>query len=78
MSPALYYITGEEVHAGDRVQHRGVYGTVVFLSDGDSEEFSPGFGDFTGADRGVMICDDDGETKHIGEPAEDLEFIDRG
>ena len=77
-SASLYYITGEEVHAGDRVQHKGNYATVVFVSDGESEEFAPGFEEYTGSDRGVMICDDDGGAEHIGEPNEMLTFIDRG
>ena len=74
----LYYLTGEEVHAGDRVQHNGNYATVVFVSNGDSEEFAPGFEDYTGSERGVMICDDDGGTLHLGEPDAMLSFIDRG
>jgi hypothetical protein len=74
----LYYITGEEVHAGDRVQHKGNYATVVFVSTGESEEFAPGFEEHTGSERGVMLCDDDGGTEHIGEPGEMLTFIDRG
>lgn len=76
-TPYLYYSSGEEVHAGDRVQHKGSYATVVFVSTGDSEEFSPGYEDYTGSDRGVLLCDDDGGTTFVGEPNEMLEFIDR-
>jgi hypothetical protein len=74
----LHYFSGEDVHAGDRVQYRGTFATVVFVSDGESEEFAPGYEEYTGSDRGVMICDDDGTTSFIGEPDEQLAFIDRG
>jgi len=74
----LYYTSGEEVHAGDRVQHKGSYATVVFVSTGDSEEYSPGYEDYTGSERGVLLCDDDGATTFVGEPDEMLEFLDRG
>ena len=77
-STYLYYTSGEEVHAGDRVQHKGSYATVVFVSTGESEEFSPGYEDYTGSDRGVLLCDDDGGTTFVGEPDAMLEFVDRG
>jgi hypothetical protein len=74
----LLYLTGEEVHAGDRVQHKGTYATVVFVSDGETEEFSPGYEDYAGSDRGIVICDDDGEVAALGEPDSLLAFIERG
>jgi hypothetical protein len=74
----LQYISGETVHAGDRVQYRGEYANVVFVSNGEQEEFSPGYEDYTGTERGVMICDDDGSTQFVGEPDEMLAFVDRG
>jgi hypothetical protein len=74
----LQYISGEGIHAGDRVQYNGIYGTVVFVSDGTNEEYSPGYEDYIGTDRGIMICDDDGGSTFIGEPDEMLCFIDRG
>ncbi len=77
MSSLLFYLSGEEVHAGDRIQYNGGYGRVVFVSNGEDEEFAPGFEDYTGSDRGVMICDDDGGTKFVGEPDERLSFVDR-
>jgi len=77
-SERLAYITGEEVHAGDRVRYKGSFSTVVFVSDGDNEEFSPGYQDYAGSERGVMICDDDGATSFIGYPDENLSFMDRG
>ncbi len=76
-SDLLHYITGEEVHAGDRVQRNGEYATVVFVSNGEAEEFSAGYEDYIGSERGVMICDDDGAVQYIGDPDEALEFIDR-
>jgi hypothetical protein len=77
-SDVLRYVSGEEVHAGDRVQHKGSFATVVFVSNGVSEEYSPGYEDYIGADRGVMICDDDGVTTTLGDPDESLQFMDRG
>ena len=76
-STSVNYITGEAVHAGDRVQDKGTFATVVFVSDGTAEEFAPGYEDYTGSDRGVMICDDDGDAMHIGVPDEMLSFVDR-
>ncbi len=73
----MYYISGEEVHAGDRVQFDGNYATVVFLSSGEIEEFAPGYEDYTGMDAGVLLCDDDGGTRMITGPDERLAFIDR-
>ncbi len=78
MESEIRYISGEEVHAGDRVQYDGNYATVVFVSDGSAEEFAPGYEDYTGTERGVMVCDDDGGTRFIGEPNEMLCFLDRG
>lgn len=75
---SLLYFTGEEIHAGDRVQHRGEYATVVYVSDGADEEFAPGYEDCSGSERGVILCDDDGSLTTIGEPDEALAFVDRG
>ncbi len=74
----LQYLNGEEVHAGDRVQYNGIYATVVFVSDGETEEASPGYEDYAGASRGMLVCDDDGRTTVIGEPDEALSLVDRG
>ncbi|HLH54900.1 MAG TPA: hypothetical protein VKY92_14920 [Verrucomicrobiae bacterium] len=74
----LHYSTGEEVHAGDRVRHNGSYATVVFVSDGELEEFSPGYEEYTGSSRGLVVCDDDGGTSSLGEPDDRLSFLDRG
>jgi len=75
---AFHYITGEEIHAGDRVQYKGTYARVVFVSDGENEEFSPGFEDYTGSERGLMLCDDDGGSFYVAEPDDVLSFLDRG
>ena len=77
-SAALYYISGEEVHAGDRVQYKGNYSTVVYVSTGAGEEYAPGYEDYVGSEPGVILCDDDGEATAIGMPDGMLEFIDRG
>ena len=74
----LHYMTGEEVHAGDRVQYNGIYATIVFVSDGSNEEYQPGYEDYIGTNRGIMICDDDGGSTFISEPDERLSFMDRG
>jgi hypothetical protein len=74
----LHYLSGEEVHAGDRVQYKGNFATVVFVSNGEGEEFAPGYEDYTGSERGIMLCDDDGSVSSIGEPDEMLSFVDRG
>ncbi len=73
----LLYSTGEEVHAGDRVQYCATYATVVFVSDGENYEYSSGYEDHMGADRCVMICDDDGTVNTLGEPDEHLVFLGR-
>ncbi len=77
MEAEVLYISGEPVHAGDRVQFRGTYATVVFVTDGASEEFEPGYEEYTGSERGLIICDDDGNTETIREPDEQLVFLDR-
>jgi hypothetical protein len=73
----LLYPTGEEVHAGDRIQYRLRYGTVVFVSNGETEEFAPGYEDYRGTDRGIVIADDDGAIDTIGEPNDELSLVER-
>jgi hypothetical protein len=77
-SAPLLYLTGEEVHVGDRVQYRASYATVVFVSNGEDYECATGYEDHAGADRGVIICDDDGGLTTLGEPSEDLVYMGRG
>ena len=74
----LNYITGEEIHAGDRVQYDGIFGTVVFVSDGEFEQFAPGYDDYSGSGRGVVVRDDDGAITNLGEPDLRLVFLERG
>jgi phenylalanyl-tRNA synthetase beta subunit len=74
----LHYTSGEEVHASDRVQYDGGYATVVFVSNGETEEFAPGYEDYVGSDRGVVLCDDDGALRTIGDLDPLLQFVDRG
>lgn len=74
---SLFYMGGGEVHAGDRVRYRGNAANVVFVSDGDEGEFSPGYEDYHGHEAGIMLVDDDGEETFIPEPTEDLEFVHR-
>ena len=76
-SDLLHYITGEEVHAGDRVQRNGEFATVVFVSNGDTEEFAPGYETYAGTERGITLCDDDGAMNFIGEPDDLLALVDR-
>ena len=77
-SDLMHYISGEEVHAGDRVQYRGSYATVVVVSNGEDQEFSPGYEDHSCCDRGILLCDDDWATNMIREADENLSFVDRG
>jgi hypothetical protein len=72
-----HYITGDDVHAGDRVRYREQSGTIVFVSDGDAGEFASGYAEYYGHEAGVMFCSDDGELTFLPEPNEDLELIRR-
>jgi hypothetical protein len=74
----LLYLTGEEVHAGDRVQYDGTYSTVVYVNHGESEELVPGYDDRRGSERGIILSDDDGNLTTIGDPDSRLDFIERG
>ena len=73
----LNYLGGEAVSVGDRVRRQGMYATVVFVSDGENEEAAPGYEDYRGSQRGVVLCDDDGNVDFIGEPDELLECLGR-
>jgi len=77
-SAPLLYVTGEEVHAGDRVQYCATFATVVSVSDGETSECAPGYEDYSGADRGLMVCDDDGTLTTLSDPDERLIFVERG
>jgi hypothetical protein len=60
------------------VQYDGTYGTVVFVSDGELEQFASGYQDHSGSGRGVVVCDDDGVITNVGESDARLVFIERG
>jgi hypothetical protein len=77
LSEPILYSSGEEVHAGDRVQYDGTFATIVFVSDGETEELQAGYEDLSGASRGLVLRDDDGSTTQLGEPDERLCFVDR-
>lgn len=78
MQPKLpFYLSGGEVHAGDRVRFKGTAANVAFVSDGDEGEFSIGYEDYYGHEAGLMLCDDDGELVFLAEPNEELEFVRR-
>ena len=74
----MLYMNGEEVHAGDRVQYRGTFATVVVVSDGETYQLASGYEDHAGAERGLMICDDDGTLNTIDDTDERLIFVERG
>ena len=76
-SDRVNYTTGDPVHAGDRVQYLGTFAKVVFVTDGDESESAPGYESYSGYDRGLVICDDDGATKVLGEPDEQLVLVTR-
>jgi len=74
----LQYTTGEGVQVGDRVQYLGIFATVVVVSDGETYQVAPGYEDYAGVERGLMICDDDGTLTTINETDERLVFVERG
>jgi hypothetical protein len=69
------YLTGQKVHAGDRVRYKGETATVVFVSDGETGEFSAGYADYLGHEPGIMLRDDEGGLNFLPEPGEDLELL---
>ncbi len=77
-SDQLFYLSGEEVKAGDRIQIAGNYATVVFVSNGDTYEYTAGYDDYAGSDRGLVVCDDDGALTTLTEPGPEMVFVDRG
>ena len=74
----LHYTSGEEIQLGDRVQYGGTFATVVVVSDGETYQLASGYEDHAGAERGVMICDDDGSLNTLTETDEQLIFVGRG
>jgi hypothetical protein len=74
----LHYTSGEEIQIGDRVQYGGTFATVVVVSDGESYQLASGYEDYSGAERGLMICDDDGSLNKVNETDDQLIFVERG
>jgi hypothetical protein len=74
----LHYTTGEEVQLGDRVQFSGAFANVVVVSDGETYQTAPGYEDYAGIERGVTICDDDGEITTVDDADARLIFVERG
>jgi hypothetical protein len=74
----MQYTSGEGVQVGDRVQYGGVFATVVVVSDGETYQVAPGYEDYAGVERGLMICDDDGTLTTLNETDERLTFEERG
>ena len=74
----LHYTSGEDIQLGDRVQYGGTFATVVVVSDGENFQLASGYEDYSGAERGLMVCDDDGTLNSINETDEQLIFVGRG
>jgi hypothetical protein len=74
----LHYTTGEEIQIGDRVQYGGTFATVVVVGDGDAYQLASGYEDYAGAERGLMVCDDDGTLNTLSDTDERLIFVERG
>lgn len=73
-----HYLTGQEIHAGDRVRFKGNAGNIAFVSDGKGGQFASGFADYNGYEAGIMVSIDDGELMFIPQPNTELEFLARG
>jgi len=76
-SELINYASGGAVHAGDRVQYRGSFAKVVFVTDGDESESWPGYESYSGYDRGLVVCDDDGTINVLNELDEELVLVSR-
>ena len=74
----LRYTSGEEIQLGDRVQLSGTFATVVVVSDGEGYQTAPGYEDYAGVERGLMVCDDDGALTSVDDADARLVFIERG
>jgi hypothetical protein len=74
----LHYTSGEEIQVGDRVQYGGTFATVVVVSDGETYQLASGYEDHAGAERGLIICDDDGSLTTLNDTDEQLIFVERG
>lgn len=74
-----HYWDGQEVHVGDRVNHAGHVGTIVFIID--PNEFSGGFepSDWLSLGCGFMVKQDDGQMFYYGgdQSNEDTDLLQR-
>ena len=77
-SELRHYSSGEDIEIGDRVRYGGTFATVVVVSDGETYQLASGYEDHAGAERGLMICDDDGALTSIDDTDERLIFVERG
>ena len=76
-----HYVSGEEIHAGDRARLAGFSGRVVFVLG--SDEFLPDFAEgkewyFEEFGHGFMFEQDGGGLIFQQESDEDFEFVSRG
>lgn len=72
----LHYITGEEIHIGDRVLFSGLNAVVVIVIG--RREYAPGYVQAAGDERGFVMCTDDGQMYMYEYADEDIEFLSRG
>jgi hypothetical protein len=74
----LHYVSGEEIHVGDRIRFGGHPGTImVVIGRG---EYAEGFAaeDWRDYERGFLIRTDDGSLYMYDYADEDIEFLARG
>ena len=71
------YLTGEAIHAGDKVAFAGVSSIVVFVND--TKEYLPGFTSegWQHVGSGFMIQQPNGALIFLPEADEDLRLINR-
>ena len=77
-SPDVHYVSGEEIHAGDRILSGGHPATVVGVIG--RAEYAPGFvaGAWSEYERGILIRDEQGTLSMHDYADGDLELIARG
>ena len=76
-----HYVSGQEIHAGDRVLYAGVPGRIVFVLG--FHEFLPEFVEgkewyYEEFGQGFMLEQDGGGLFFSEDSDEDLEFVSRG
>ena len=75
-----HYVSGQEIHCGDRVRYAGHPGRIVFVLGWN--EFAPGFAEgrewyYQEYRAGFMIQQDDGALFFLQDSDEDLEMVTR-